>query len=101
MAVTGGMKVGGFKQSLETVPSDVVEIAASLRSEIQAAVGAEFTTFDCLAYTSQVVAGTNFKIKIATGADSFVHVRIFRPLPHTGEPPELSEAKVAAEADPL
>ena len=42
---------------------------------------------------SQVVAGTNFlmKIQVSEAADGFIHAKIFRPLPHTREPAELHE----------
>ena len=48
--------------------------------------------FKPICYTSQVVAGTVYHIKILVeelgdGNDKFIHVRVFNPLPHTGQPP--------------
>ena len=42
---------------------------------------------------SQVVAGTNFlmKIQVSEAADGFIHLKIFRPLPYTRQPAELHE----------
>ena len=34
----------------------------------------------------QVVAGTNYYVKIAVTPKSFVHARIFKPLPGAGVP---------------
>ena len=34
----------------------------------------------------------NFKIKIKVGEDDYVHLKVYRPLPNTGEPNELKEA---------
>ena len=41
----------------------------------------------------QVVAGTNIFVKVKTivgGVESFVLLKLFRPLPHTGQPVELT-----------
>jgi hypothetical protein len=46
----------------------------------------KFDKFEVVGYTSQVVAGTIFqvKIRIAEGDTGFIHAKILRPLPHTG-----------------
>merc|ERR1719408_198916 len=38
---------------------------------------------------TQVVAGTNYFVKCKVNGDTFFQVRIFEPLPHTGEPPQV------------
>jgi hypothetical protein len=38
------------------------------------------------------VAGVNYKVKIDVGGGAFVHAKIFKPLPHTGGAPAVSEA---------
>ena len=65
---------------------------------VEAAAGASFETFTPVAYTSQVVAGTNFQVKYNVG-DSYVHAKIFRPLPHTGEPASVSAFAAGQTAD--
>ena len=47
-----------------------------------------FAEFTAVSVLSQVVAGTNYFVKVKTGGD-FAHVRIYQPLPHTGAPAEL------------
>lgn len=42
-----------------------------------------------LKYKSQVVAGTNYFVKAHINGANFFHLRIFEPLPHTGEKPVL------------
>ena len=64
---------------------------AQLKAEILAAAGAaETDAVEALSYTSQVVAGTNFRVKLKVGGKE-VTAQIFRPLPHTGEPASLKE----------
>jgi hypothetical protein len=38
------------------------------------------------------VAGMNYTIKFRSNCGKTVQVRIYKPLPHTGMPPELKEA---------
>ena len=53
-------------------------------------------------YTSQVVAGTIFNVKVGYGAGKYAHVRVFRPLPHTGNPPEVQNVELEkSEGDAL
>merc|ERR1711868_105781 len=43
---------------------------------------------DLIGYKTQVVAGTNYFMKIKIG-ENYAHARVFVPLPHTGAPAEL------------
>ena len=44
----------------------------------------------------QVVAGTNYFVKVKISAASCVHLRIYKPLPHTGEHPHVITAAATA-----
>ena len=55
---------------------------------IKESLGGEF---EPKSFTSQVVAGTNFLVRGAVDGKP-ASVKIFRPLPHTGAPPRVSEA---------
>lgn len=48
-------------------------------------------TFEPLKVKTQVVAGTNYLVKIHIGNGEHVHSKIFKPLPHTGSPAEVTE----------
>lgn len=54
----------------------------------------EFDMFTALKYTTQVVAGTNFFVKVQVHPNGeCIHVRIFKPLPHTNRPVELTSVQ--------
>ena len=84
--------VGGFGDEKD-VDQEVLDMANALQADIMALMpGKQFDMFTPEKYTSQVVAGTNFLVKIKVGEGRYVNAKIFRPLPHTGEPPRVTEA---------
>lgn len=89
------MICGGYKAWKEVTEADNIagEAVLNMRPQIEAHLGATFTDFKPVHYQSQVVAGTNFKIKVQVDAGEVLHVKIFRPLPYTGDPDELKTAE--------
>ena len=78
------------------------QMVCSLQDEIVHQLGSAVTHFTPVAVRKQVVAGTNFWIKIQVGEGTYIHVKIFRPLPHTGQPAEVKEVQAGkTHADPL
>jgi len=69
--------------------AEIQTMCDQLKGDVENKAGKKFDHFQAHSYCSQVVAGTNFFVKIDVGNDQFAHVRIFRPLPHTGEPPNV------------
>ncbi|XP_020781373.1 cystatin 14a, tandem duplicate 2 [Boleophthalmus pectinirostris] len=77
------MKCGGTS---EVKPADqkIQDIADAVRSQVEEKAGKKYDSFQAKAYTTQVVAGTNYFIKIQVSDEDHVHVRVHRGLPHTG-----------------
>ena len=121
-AITRGLSpakaLGGVVSS--SISDEAIEVARSVYSEalrryrtLQPFDGnpslQPFDDWEVLEVLTQVVAGTNFFIKVRIGEtevlpkpgasaislalssteDEYLHLRIFQPLPHTGEKPEL------------
>lgn len=74
----------------------------SLQDQIVQQFGSAVTHFTPIAVKKQVVAGINYWVKIQVGESNFIHVKIFKPLPHTGAPAEIKEVHSGkTHADPL
>jgi len=79
-------RVGGVGKTKPATPA-VQELVSGLRDSIEEKAGKKFSVFEVISYASQVVNGTNYFVKIKVGADSYIHVRIYKPL--GGRQPEV------------
>ncbi|XP_015333844.2 cystatin-B, partial [Marmota marmota marmota] len=57
-----------------------------VKSQLEEKENQKFPVFKAVSYRSQVVAGTNFFIKVDVGDEKCVHLRVFRSLPHENKP---------------
>jgi cystatin-A/B len=84
---------GAFSISNAAVTPDITALANKHQDEAQTSLGKTFTQWNAVAFSSQIVTGTNYWIKVQTGETSYVHIKVFVPLPHTGEQSSLIEAQ--------
>ena len=91
---------GGFGANKQP-DEETMALFNSLRPAVEQQAGQSFSEWQIMHYQSQVVAGTNYWVKIAVGSGDkdFIHVKIFRPLPHTGDPAEVKEVHQGKAAD--
>lgn len=85
--------VGGFS-AVKPVDDSVKELLQAIKPKVEEVKGSSFSVFECEGYTSQVVAGTNYSIKVRVGQEegkSHLYLKVFSPLPHTGQPSEVKE----------
>lgn len=75
----------------------------SVKPQIEEGVStaARMGKFQATQVISQVVAGTIYYIKILISDDTCLHVKIFKPLPYTKQPPQLMAVKECRADDPL
>ena len=85
------MLCGGWNETSE-LSEEQYDLALSLKGDIEAAVGAAYEHFVPVKIRQQVVAGMNYWVKYQVGEADYVHAKIFKPLPHTGQPANLVEA---------
>ena len=67
------------------------QMVIGLQHHAQEHCGRQFAHFHPVEIKKQVVAGTNYWVKVNVGDDKFIHVKIFKPLPYTGEPAVIKE----------
>ncbi|XP_045198071.2 cystatin-A-like [Mercenaria mercenaria] len=76
--------LGGWGEETEATP-EVQEICDKVKEQVQTTTGGTFTMYKALKYRSQIVAGTNYCVKIQiTSAGDCDHVTIFQALPCNG-----------------
>ena len=74
------MMCGGFTNAR---PADdkVKAIALEMKPKVEQALGETYSEFEAVSFMTQVVAGTNYKIKVKVGNGKYVHIKVFVPLP--------------------
>lgn len=84
------MMCGGFGGA-KPVDDTIVGVCNEVKSHVENHLGKTFQTFEPVSYKTQVVAGTNYKVKVRTEND-FIHIKVHKPLPHNGTQLSLMEA---------
>ena len=84
------MMCGGPSEPKE-MTDEVRDITIALKGAAEQKHGKTYNTFEPVSFTSQVVAGTVFMVKVKVDNDEHVELKIFKPLPHTGDPCELMD----------
>ncbi|GAA6072745.1 cystatin-B-like [Tachysurus ichikawai] len=79
---------GGTSEAKEA-NEEVQKICDEMKSHAEEKAGRTFDVFTAKSYKTQVVAGTNFFIKVHVGGEDFAHVRVYKMLPHAGGKLEL------------
>merc|ERR1711862_288655 len=87
------MLCGGHSKA-KTPDQEEIEIANGHKSDAEKQLGTTFSEWKVESCTTQVVAGTNFTFCVACGNNQKVVLKVFRPLPHTGDPTELTGAEM-------
>ena len=86
------MMCGGFGQA-KPADEEVKKIALEVKPQVEQRANGSFQVFEAVSYTTQVVAGTNYKIKVKIGDNQFVHIKVFKPLPCANLPLEVLEVE--------
>ena len=75
--------VGGPTEERDA-DDEVKKIATELKKQVEEKRNATFSTFEAVKYTTQVVAGVMYRIKVKVGDDQYLHLRVLKNLPAKG-----------------
>lgn len=78
---------GGFKAPAPVGPDEAAVLDA-VKSEVESSQNKTYSDWKGLLFSSQVVAGVNYMFKVIADGD-ILHVKVHKPLPHTGNPPKM------------
>ncbi|XP_016296850.1 cystatin-B-like [Sinocyclocheilus anshuiensis] len=93
--------VGGPSE-VKQATAEVQKICDEVKHHAEEKAGKTFDVFVAKSFTTQVVAGTNYFIKVNVGGDEFVHLRVHKSLPHSGEKLQLHGIQMPkAHQDPI
>jgi cystatin-A/B len=86
MSLPHGPRIaGGIGQTKSATP-EVQSMVDGLKMEVSSKLGGKnLHPFKAVSFKTQVVAGTNYFVKIHAG-DEHIHVRMFRPLGENSTP---------------
>jgi len=71
---------GGVKPGSQPVNDEVRNIANQVKGALETKLGKTFSQYDPESFTTQVVAGINYFIKINVGNGEYVHARVYKDL---------------------
>ncbi|KAM3935838.1 cystatin-B-like [Leptodactylus fuscus] len=88
MPMCGGL--GSAKPATEEVQA----LCDQLKAEVEGQHGKKYPTYVALTFKTQLVAGTNYFVKVDVGNDQCIHLRIYKNLPHAGEQLSLTSTQI-------
>ncbi|XP_059183015.1 cystatin-B-like [Centropristis striata] len=93
------MSLCGGTSKASDANEEIQKIADSVKAAAEGRGGKSYAVFTAKSYTSQVVAGTNYFIKVHVGGEDHVHLRVYKPLPCSNEPVSLTSMQVSKKHD--
>ncbi|XP_068921015.1 cystatin-A1-like [Petaurus breviceps papuanus] len=92
------MMTGGLSETKSATP-EIQDMVDEVKPQFEKKSNEKYDTFEAIEYKTQVVAGIIYYVKVHLGGDQYVHLKILKPLPHTGEPVELLDYQTGKTKD--
>ncbi|KAM9565688.1 cystatin-A [Guaruba guarouba] len=92
------MMPGGLSEAKPATP-EIQHIVNQVKPQFESKENRTYGTFKAIVYKTQVVAGTNYFIKVQVSDTDYVHLRVFQSLPHENEGPSLVDFQTGKTRD--
>ncbi|XP_066455401.1 cystatin-A-like [Eleutherodactylus coqui] len=79
------MPIAGGLGCVKPATPEVQELCNQVKAEVEEKHGKKYTKFEATEYKTQMVAGTNYFVKICVDGGEYIHIRMYKTLPHAGE----------------
>ncbi|XP_077377989.1 cystatin-B-like isoform X2 [Festucalex cinctus] len=99
-SINAKMMCGGLADVINA-DDEIQKICDQVKPDAEKKTGKTYNVFTAKNYKSQVVAGTNYFIKVHVGEDDHVHIRVHKSLPYAGSVvkfADIQESKTHADA---
>ncbi|XP_052398454.1 cystatin-B [Carassius gibelio] len=94
-------RCGGTSEAKDA-NEEVQKICDEMKSHAEDKAERKFDVFTAISFKTQVVAGRNYFVKVHVGGDDYIHLRIYKSLPHAGSKLELDGVQTSkAHHDPI
>ncbi|KAM9337061.1 cystatin-B-like [Symphorus nematophorus] len=84
------MMCGGLSPPADA-DEKIQKLCDAVKTHAEEKAGRKFDVFIAKCYLKQLVAGTNYFIKVHVGGDEHIHLRVYEKLPHCGGELQLSD----------
>ena len=78
------LKVIGGPTEERDATEEVKKMAEELKENVEANKNTKYTTFEAVKFTTQVVNGVIYRIKVKVGEDEYIHLKAIKNLPAQG-----------------
>ena len=75
--------VGGPSEEKEA-NDEVKKMVEELKANVEEKKNAKYTTFEAVKFTTQVVNGVMYRIKVKVGENEYIHIKALKNLPAQG-----------------
>ena len=84
---------GGFGPE-NPLDAEASQVIYGQKAQLEARLGTHFNIFVPVSYSSQVVAGINYRFRVAVDNGKTVYATIFQDLPHNGGAVTINDASL-------
>ena len=78
------LKVIGGPTEERDATEEVKKMAEELKENVEAKKNTKYTTFEAVKFTTQVVNGVIYRIKVKVGENEYIHLKALKDLPAKG-----------------